>query len=237
MPHQCLNCGRIIKRGSNEILKGCKECSGKKFMYVDQPLSAEKREDLKRKADSVRDEMLRKADPELLEVLKQRGIGNIGDTEVEIDETLGDDWVRVRPSKKGKVEITEGKAESGVEIVPPDGERRSARDLINQFDMELESKKKGPEPEEVQVKPPRKKGKVKKKKEVREVPRARSRKRTRKEKEAVGVINIVEQGVYEIDVEKLLEDNPIVIQKDGSYLIHLPSIFKEGREKNLKKEL
>jgi predicted nucleic acid-binding Zn-ribbon protein len=47
----------------------------------------------------------------------------------------------------------------------------------------------------------------------------------------------VEQGVYEIDVEKLLEDNPIVIQKDGSYLIHLPSIFKEGREKSLKKDL
>jgi len=235
MPHQCLNCGRIIERGSNEILKGCKECSGKKFMYVDQPLSAEKREDLKRKADSVRDEMLRKADPELLQVLKQRGIGNIGDSEVEIDDTLGEDWVRVRPPKKEEVEIKEGRSGAGMEIVPPTGDRKSARDLINQFDMELETREKVKEPEKVEPGPSKRKRAVRKKE--RKVPRARSRKRTGKKEEAVGVINILEQGVYEIDVQSLLEDNPIVIQKDGSYLIHLPSIFKEGREKNIKKEL
>jgi len=61
---------------------------------------------------------------------------------------------------------------------------------------------------------------------------AKKAKKPSKKSDDVDVINIVEQGVYEIDVEKLLDDNPIVIQKDGSYLIHLPTIFKESREKS-----
>ena len=43
------------------------------------------------------------------------------------------------------------------------------------------------------------------------------------------VIRIVESGVYEIDLESLLRKSPIVIQKDGTYLIYLPSLFSGGR--------
>ena len=39
-------------------------------------------------------------------------------------------------------------------------------------------------------------------------------------------INIEEPGKYRIDVKGLLEEEPIIIQKDGSYTIHLPSVFK-----------
>ena len=39
-------------------------------------------------------------------------------------------------------------------------------------------------------------------------------------------INVEESGKYKIDVKGLLEEEPIVIQKDGSYTIHLPSVFK-----------
>ncbi|MDH7506761.1 MAG: Zn-ribbon containing protein [Candidatus Thermoplasmatota archaeon] len=39
-------------------------------------------------------------------------------------------------------------------------------------------------------------------------------------------INIEEPGKYRIDVKGLLEQEPIIIQKDGSYTIHLPSVFK-----------
>ncbi len=39
----------------------------------------------------------------------------------------------------------------------------------------------------------------------------------------------VGDGEYNIDVKGLLEKNPIVVQKDGAYLIHLPSLF-EGKE-------
>jgi hypothetical protein len=39
-------------------------------------------------------------------------------------------------------------------------------------------------------------------------------------------IDIERPGSYKIDVKGLLEEEPIIIQKDGSYTIHLPSIFK-----------
>ncbi|MFH1013123.1 MAG: Zn-ribbon containing protein [Thermoplasmatota archaeon] len=39
-------------------------------------------------------------------------------------------------------------------------------------------------------------------------------------------IDIQPPGKYNIDVKALLENEPIIIQKDGSYTIHLPSVFK-----------
>ena len=39
-------------------------------------------------------------------------------------------------------------------------------------------------------------------------------------------IDIEQPGKYKIDLKGLLEEEPIIIQKDGSYTIHLPSVFK-----------
>ena len=39
-------------------------------------------------------------------------------------------------------------------------------------------------------------------------------------------IDIEGPGSYKIDLKGLLDEEPIIIQKDGSYTIHLPSIFK-----------
>ena len=39
-------------------------------------------------------------------------------------------------------------------------------------------------------------------------------------------IGIEKPGKYSIDIKGLLEEEPIIIQKDGSYTIHLPSVFK-----------
>jgi predicted nucleic acid-binding Zn-ribbon protein len=39
-------------------------------------------------------------------------------------------------------------------------------------------------------------------------------------------IDIEKPGRYSIDLKGLLEQEPIIIQKDGSYTIHLPSVFK-----------
>jgi predicted nucleic acid-binding Zn-ribbon protein len=63
-------------------------------------------------------------------------------------------------------------------------------------------------------------------------PKARKAKEGRPHDE-LGVITIVESGVYEIDVLKLLDDSPIIIEKDGTYLIHLPSLL-ETKEKGKK---
>ena len=46
------------------------------------------------------------------------------------------------------------------------------------------------------------------------------------EKNKPETINIETSGKYRIDIKGLLEEEPIIIQKDGTYTIHLPSIFK-----------
>jgi hypothetical protein len=224
LPHQCLNCGHVIERGSDEILKGCSRCGGKKFMFTSQPMSEEARKNLKRKADKVRDKMIKKADPELLKILKDRGMTELDGDSLEMDESLGDEWVKYTPGEEEeeKIELDEGRSRTGVEIVEG-GRKPSAKDLIKEYDRKLEKKV---------DKRKLRRGKRKVKKEA-PIPKkkATAAPRKRATKPGVDVINIVEQGVYEIDVEKLLEDNPIIIQKDGSYLLHLPSLFKEGREK------
>ena len=47
-----------------------------------------------------------------------------------------------------------------------------------------------------------------------------------KKEDSPETIDIEKPGKYKIDVKGLLEEEPIIIQKDGSYTIHLPSIFK-----------
>ncbi len=47
-------------------------------------------------------------------------------------------------------------------------------------------------------------------------------------------IDILLPGKYNIDVKALLENEPIIIQKDGSYTIHLPSVFKMVEKKKEK---
>jgi len=46
------------------------------------------------------------------------------------------------------------------------------------------------------------------------------------EPSAPETIDIEKPGKYKIDLKGLLEEEPIIIQKDGTYTIHLPSVFK-----------
>lgn len=47
-----------------------------------------------------------------------------------------------------------------------------------------------------------------------------------KKSDTPGTIDVEAPGKYKIDLRGLLEEEPIIIQKDGSYTIHLPSVFK-----------
>ncbi|MCJ7450648.1 MAG: hypothetical protein MUP58_02810 [Candidatus Nanohaloarchaeota archaeon QJJ-9] len=47
-------------------------------------------------------------------------------------------------------------------------------------------------------------------------------------------IRVLEEGVYEIDLKKLLDNVPLIVEvKESSYYLHLPSVFTEGDEKSL----
>ncbi|MEF8848291.1 MAG: Zn-ribbon containing protein [Candidatus Thermoplasmatota archaeon] len=47
-------------------------------------------------------------------------------------------------------------------------------------------------------------------------------------------IDINQTGDYSIDLKGLMEEEPIIIQKKGSYTIHLPSVFKSVKSKRKK---
>ena len=47
-------------------------------------------------------------------------------------------------------------------------------------------------------------------------------------------IDVQPPGHYNIDIKGLLEHEPIIIQKDGSYSIHLPSVFQRYEKKKKK---
>lgn len=47
-------------------------------------------------------------------------------------------------------------------------------------------------------------------------------------------IRIIEEGVYEIDLKKLLEREPLIVEvKDSKYFLHLASVFTQGEDTNL----
>ena len=51
------------------------------------------------------------------------------------------------------------------------------------------------------------------------------------EEKRIESISVKDVGDYEINIQKLLQEESVIIQKNGSYLIHLPSVFDEYRKK------
>lgn len=45
------------------------------------------------------------------------------------------------------------------------------------------------------------------------------------------VVVVEEPGRYDIDVRQLLEKSPIVVRRDGVYVVHLPSVFAAAAKK------
>jgi predicted nucleic acid-binding Zn-ribbon protein len=45
------------------------------------------------------------------------------------------------------------------------------------------------------------------------------------------VVVVQEPGRYEIDVEQLLDKQPIVVRRDGVYVVHLPSVFASAGQR------
>lgn len=48
-------------------------------------------------------------------------------------------------------------------------------------------------------------------------------------------IKVKEDGVYEINLRKLLDEVPLIVEvKEGNYHIHLASVFSKGKQKGLR---
>jgi predicted nucleic acid-binding Zn-ribbon protein len=240
MPHQCLKCGKVFPSGSMEIFKGCSNCKGKRFFYTEQPIADEEREILTERANKDIKELVR-------DLLTQRRPD-------EFDEESSG-WVKV--DKDMNVEAASKSDMEGTEVSISDVQSRKLatdelkelggpreiksklQEILNEefgerkedkakpdFESVIESGTKDPaakdEEKAERVKPAGKKPV----REIHRKPLKRPESKTKPE-----VITIVEPGVYEIDLEQLMDRSPIIILKDGTYLLHLPSLFNKPIKK------
>ena len=179
------------------------------------------------------------------EILSQRGDEPIKTYDSEGKEvspgtglsTPGAGWVKLSPSQEAGSELAMPGADKGLdhratEITDHASVKQLLKELREKSELGLEIPETGkvPEPEVVEeVKQPlvktrpKKKGKVKLKRRV--------KKGLRKTQHRPEVIKVIEPGVYEIYLSKLLKHFPIIINRDGTYLVHLPSLFESMEEK------
>lgn len=233
MPHQCLQCGTLIPSGSQDILKGCSKCGGKKFFYITQPVSNEERQRILDRVEKEREEILAKTDEnleayvrEFMHRMQEKDEDKDLLSDEEIEQMFQDAWIKVRGDDE-----------------PKKGKRTSKKGDEDWFKKYLE-------PPKIQIVRD-----VKKKKGGKKTPKSSKKKKAdmkkyqdqikgaeKKRKGAIGkgkkspeVIKVLETGVYEIDIQALLEDDPIIVQQDGTYLINLDSVFEKLRKKDTKK--
>jgi predicted nucleic acid-binding Zn-ribbon protein len=221
MPHQCLKCGAVFPDGSPQILRGCPDCGGAKFFFTDSQMSDDERKKLKEKANK-----------DIKDLIQEVMVNDSIPIKIKEKSVKKDEWVYL-----GKIEEADkkkGDAESQKEVekkiiksieelkFPKEGRFKRLK-FSSKADKEKSAKVSKKAAKKVkaekavsdEVKP---KVETAKKKEP--------KKKEKKKKDSVAVITITDEGVYELDVEKLMEHSPIIVQKDGSYMVHLPSVFK-----------
>jgi predicted nucleic acid-binding Zn-ribbon protein len=242
MPHQCLKCGKVFPSGSPEILKGCNDCGGKRFFYTEQPVPDEEREHLIEQANKdikvLIHEILAQSKNERFKYYDSEG-----QPVPNVTAKGGADWVKISPSDgiKTQGEKEPGDAKTALETKPePEHKHPSVKDILKELRGKAELGLEIPEPKKVREKgagekKPAKgkaktgkgvKGKVKK---IRKPGRKPIKKRGSPEPE---IITVKEPGVYDIQLNKLMKGFPIIINRDGTYLLHLPSVFESiGKER------
>ncbi len=206
MPHQCLKCGSVFKDGSTAILSGCPDCKGTRFFYTDKPITDDERDRLKQQANKdikyLIQEMLtsEKTQGKLDDQYLEKELFLKLETEKPQEETP--------PEEEPEISTSEGmeKIQEMMAKKPSFAQRVKIKKEEEEKELEMAAKPTQPKKEEETV--------------VIE---------SKKKEDKVDVIRIKEKGVYEIDLERLMNNNPIIVQRDGSYLVHLPSVFEKAK--------
>jgi hypothetical protein len=209
MAHQCLQCGKGFPDGSSELLKGCPQCQGTRFFYTQAPLARPEREALMRQANHD----LRAIIEELVQERKRTGRGGL---EGEIwSREARERWLQV-DARKLRAHEAGAVREVGAPAGEPEPEPWAVHDLEPAAPAPLPH---APRPTTAQAHLP----------VAEEPPRARPAPKAEpsKPKEAKPEVVVVQEpGRYDIDVEQLLDKSPIVVRRDGVYVVHLPSVFQ-----------
>jgi predicted nucleic acid-binding Zn-ribbon protein len=230
MPHQCLNCGDAFEEGSTDLLEGCPSCEGTRFFYTEEPLEEDEREELQEDTDDDVESMLQdivdeEDQPDLAEDIWSR--------------EAWEQWIRDKASSKADADDTDVSFEEIADAVkqrdegpstapeagPPGGEPDTHG--FETADPEASSEEADPVQVELgdvqETTPPT--GETEGPPEQEAAREALQPAPQPGDDGRPSTLNINDPGEYEIDVRRLLEDSPVIVERDGSYVIHLPSVF------------
>ncbi|MGB0652548.1 MAG: OapC/ArvC family zinc-ribbon domain-containing protein [Thermoplasmatota archaeon] len=209
MPHQCLTCGHLFAEGSSQLLAGCPDCKGTRFFYTKDAVDAGERQKLADQAQSD----LRQVVTDLLQEKAPKTAAAMQSKASEARD--GDGWTQLRPRDLRKL-IKQVQAEQ--KELQTNG--KATDKAAGEIDWEADAA--DVDPVAVKASQERVAAAQAKVEELREAPDDQDAK--------PDTVTVKDAGDYEIDVRALLEKNPLVVQKDGTYLIHLPSLFEAGKD-------
>jgi uncharacterized protein len=223
MAHQCLQCGQTFPDGSQELLKGCPKCQGTRFFYTQAPLARQEREALMQQANKD----LRG----ILQELVQGGTRPTYDDPVWSQEAR-EKWLQVdarklhahEPGAVREVKAPEGAPAAAAKHAPAPrhaGHPHPHPHPTRQAELPWAD---APAPAE---EPPAPAAALPARARTR--PPAPLGPEMREAKPEVVVVN--EPGRYDIDVQQLMEKSPVVVRRDGVYVVHLPSVFEAAAKK------
>lgn len=227
MPHQCLKCGNLFAEGSTTILRGCPDCHGTRFFYTEEPLTLTEREKMLHQTERDLPLLLEKLapaapppkgpDPPPNPLAPERlPLPDAFDKPHVSGEMTADGRLVVRLPRELHKRVRRATATWDYEApvakpVPPPFEMPVPRKAHDPIVTEIPKPAPGTLPPPPAASPPEPTPGV----------QIQLDSETRPE-----TVRIEDLGKYEIDVRRLLERNPIVVQKDGSYVLHLPSLFE-----------
>lgn len=206
MPHQCLKCGTLFDEGTTTILRGCPDCKGTRFYYTEEALTHNERQRLLQKTEQDL--------PTVFDHVQKQAASSQEDSAQPPESSpsaLHDPHDLQATRGSGKL-LPDGR----LLVKVPKNLKRRVRRATEGWDYEMPAASATPQPA----------GSIHPRVNIVEtvaesevaIPNALE---TRPE-----TVEIPDSGQYEIDVRRLLERSPIVVQKDGSYTIHLPSLFE-----------
>ena len=203
MPHQCLGCGFAFEEGSSALLAGCPKCKGTKFFYSARPVDEAGRKELQANAQND------------LRAVVQSVLEETSPTvarELEAD----DGWAELTPKQLRRI----------VRRVQEDQKQTDRPKTASPPPSSSPAAPLPPAANDASVDSPQRL------KEARLARDAILREFAEAEEEShPDTVTIEGEGRYGLDVKSLLERDPIVVHKDGAYMIHLPSLFDTGKKK------
>ncbi len=122
MPHQCVRCGKLYEEASEEILKGCSDCSGRFFFFISDKAYAKKKE-------------MPKLDKEEREQIEE-DVMDIVQSKLDKDKPVILDVESINILKPGKYELDIVDLFKGKPLVYKLEEGKYMIDLISTFEAE-----------------------------------------------------------------------------------------------------